>query len=141
MPPSRASYSLRASSRWIDWASGEPADGQYHLETIDVMTGKPVLTFTYDGKNRLIRIRDDYGKDTIIAAMQAQGDTQLMETLTKNLNALSILGGGSVVDIAQKLFAGMPVGAGYSATSANEAAGARSRLAAWIAALVVLGSC
>jgi MFS superfamily sulfate permease-like transporter len=32
----------------------------------------------------------------------------------------------------------MPVGAGYSATSANEAAGARTRLAAWFAALAVL---
>src|SRR5512135_861435 len=42
-------------------------------------------------------------------------------------------------NLASGLFAGMPVGAGYSATSANEAAGARSRLAAWIAALVVLG--
>jgi MFS superfamily sulfate permease-like transporter len=36
------------------------------------------------------------------------------------------------------LFHGMPVGAGFSATSANEAAGARSRMAAWMAAAVVL---
>ncbi|MGS0743406.1 SulP family inorganic anion transporter [Glaciimonas sp. GG7] len=36
------------------------------------------------------------------------------------------------------LFHGMPVGAGYSATSANEAAGASSRMAGWVAALVVL---
>ncbi|KAA0947828.1 MULTISPECIES: SulP family inorganic anion transporter [unclassified Pseudomonas] len=36
------------------------------------------------------------------------------------------------------LFHGMPVGAGFSATSANEAAGAYSRLAGGIAALVVL---
>jgi len=36
------------------------------------------------------------------------------------------------------LCGGMAVGAGYSATSANDAAGARSRLAAWIAGLVVL---
>lgn len=43
-----------------------------------------------------------------------------------------------VANLASGLFAGMPVGAGYSATSANEAAGARSRLAAWIAALAVL---
>jgi MFS superfamily sulfate permease-like transporter len=41
-------------------------------------------------------------------------------------------------NLASGLFAGMPVGAGYSATSANEAAGARSRLAAWFAALTVL---
>jgi MFS superfamily sulfate permease-like transporter len=36
------------------------------------------------------------------------------------------------------LFHGMPAGAGYSATSANEAAGATSRLAGIVAALVVL---
>jgi MFS superfamily sulfate permease-like transporter len=36
------------------------------------------------------------------------------------------------------LFQGMPVGAGYSATSANEAAGAQSHWSAWIAALVIL---
>ncbi|MDY7558957.1 SulP family inorganic anion transporter [Pseudomonas sp. 10B1] len=36
------------------------------------------------------------------------------------------------------LFHGMPVGAGYSATSANEAAGASSRLAGWCAALILL---
>jgi len=41
-------------------------------------------------------------------------------------------------NLASGLFSGLPVGAGYSATSANEAAGAGSRLAAWIAALVVL---
>jgi len=35
-------------------------------------------------------------------------------------------------NLASGLFAGMPVGAGYSATSANEAAGARSRRAAWV---------
>ena len=35
------------------------------------------------------------------------------------------------------LFHGMPVGAGYSATSANEAAGAVSRLAGWVAIAVL----
>lgn len=41
-------------------------------------------------------------------------------------------------NLASGLFSGMPVGAGYSATSANEAAGARSRYAAWVAAAVIL---
>ena len=41
-------------------------------------------------------------------------------------------------NLVSGLFHGMPVGAGYSATSANEAAGARSRLAGLISALVVL---
>jgi MFS superfamily sulfate permease-like transporter len=45
-----------------------------------------------------------------------------------------------VSNLVSGLFAGLPVGAGYSATAANEAAGARSRLAAWIAALAVLAA-
>jgi len=43
-----------------------------------------------------------------------------------------------LANLASGLFHGMPVGAGYSATSANEAAGAQSRRAGWIAAAVVL---
>lgn len=43
-----------------------------------------------------------------------------------------------VANLASGLFQGMPVGAGYSGTSANEASGAQSKWAAWIAALVVL---
>jgi MFS superfamily sulfate permease-like transporter len=43
-----------------------------------------------------------------------------------------------VANIASGFFHGMPVGAGYSATSANESAGAQSRWSGWIAALVVL---
>jgi MFS superfamily sulfate permease-like transporter len=41
-------------------------------------------------------------------------------------------------NLASGVFLGMPVGAGYSATSANEAAGARSRFAGGTAALVLL---
>jgi MFS superfamily sulfate permease-like transporter len=41
-------------------------------------------------------------------------------------------------NLVSGLLHGMPVGAGYSATSANEAAGAVSRLAGWIAALALL---
>jgi MFS superfamily sulfate permease-like transporter len=43
-----------------------------------------------------------------------------------------------VANVASGLFHGMPVGAGYSGTSANEAAGAQSRLAAWCGAAVVI---
>jgi MFS superfamily sulfate permease-like transporter len=53
-----------------------------------------------------------------------------------NLNRdLAVLGAANVV---AGLLHGMPVGAGYSATSANEAAGARSRLAGLVAASGVL---
>ncbi|GAA0400408.1 Sulfate permease, MFS superfamily [Pseudomonas extremaustralis] len=41
-------------------------------------------------------------------------------------------------NLVSGLFHGMPTGAGYSATSANEAAGAYSRLAGIVAALVIL---
>lgn len=43
-----------------------------------------------------------------------------------------------VANVVSGLLHGLPVGAGYSATSANEAAGARSRLAGLVAALAVL---
>lgn len=43
-----------------------------------------------------------------------------------------------VSNLLSGIFHGMPAGAGYSATSANEAAGATSRLAGGVAALVVL---
>ena len=43
-----------------------------------------------------------------------------------------------VANVLSGLVHGMPVGAGYSATSANEAAGATSGKSAWVAAAVVL---
>ena len=43
-----------------------------------------------------------------------------------------------LANVLSGLFQGMPVGAGYSATSANEAAGAQSRLAGLVAAGTVL---
>lgn len=43
-----------------------------------------------------------------------------------------------IANVLSGLFHGMPVGAGFSATSANEAAGAMSGKSAWVAAAVVL---
>ncbi|MBV4457936.1 STAS domain-containing protein [Pseudomonas sp. COR58] len=56
------------------------------------------------------------------------------DRVTSNRDLLA-LGAGNLLS---GLFHGMPVGAGYSATSANEAAGATSRWAGGIAALTVL---
>ncbi|MGV8900316.1 MAG: SulP family inorganic anion transporter [Burkholderiaceae bacterium] len=56
------------------------------------------------------------------------------DTVSPNRDLLAL--GAS--NLLSGLFHGMPVGAGYSATAANEAAGAQSRLAGWFAALVVL---
>ncbi|HEY1394209.1 MAG TPA: SulP family inorganic anion transporter [Methylibium sp.] len=56
------------------------------------------------------------------------------DEVTPNRDLLAF--GGA--NLLSGLFHGMPVGAGYSATSANEAAGAQSGKSAWVAALVVL---
>lgn len=56
------------------------------------------------------------------------------DTTTPNRDLL-VLG---VCNLFSGLFHGMPVGAGYSATAANEAAGATSRLAGWVAAATML---
>lgn len=59
---------------------------------------------------------------------------QYGDTVTPNRDLL-VLG---VCNLFSGLFHGMPVGAGYSATAANEAAGATSRLAGWVAAMTML---
>src|SRR5215469_1634748 len=56
------------------------------------------------------------------------------ESVQPNRDLLAL----GVANLAAGLLQGTPVGAGYSATSANEAAGARSRLAGLTAAAVVL---
>lgn len=56
------------------------------------------------------------------------------DTTSPNRDLLAL----GLSNLVAGLFHGMPVGAGYSATSANEAAGAVSRLAGLVAALVVL---
>ncbi len=56
------------------------------------------------------------------------------DRVTSNRDLLAL----GAANLISGLFHGMPAGAGYSATSANEAAGAGSRLAGIVAALVVL---
>jgi MFS superfamily sulfate permease-like transporter len=56
------------------------------------------------------------------------------DRVTSNRDLLAL----GAANLLSGLFHGMPAGAGYSATSANEAAGAGSRLAGIVAALVVL---
>ena len=43
-----------------------------------------------------------------------------------------------IANFASALFQGMPIGAGYSTSSANEAAGATSKLSNWVATAVIL---
>ncbi len=56
------------------------------------------------------------------------------DRVTSNRDLLAL----GAANLLSGLFHGMPAGAGYSATSANEAAGATSRIAGAVAALVVL---
>ncbi len=55
------------------------------------------------------------------------------------LDANRELGAIGVANVAAAVVQGMPVGAGFSAGSANEAAGAQSRVAAALASLAILG--
>ncbi len=55
------------------------------------------------------------------------------DTVSPNRDLLAL----GIANLLSGLFHGMPVGAGYSATSANEAAGALSRMAGWCAALAL----
>jgi len=56
------------------------------------------------------------------------------DTVSSNRDLLAL----GAANLVSGLFQGMPVGAGYSATSANEAAGAQSRVAGLVAGAVVL---
>ncbi|WP_085714724.1 SulP family inorganic anion transporter [Pseudomonas sp. B28(2017)] len=75
----------------------------------------------------MILYAESYGSISAYALKHGDHVTSSRDLLA--LGACNLLSG---------LFHGMPAGAGYSATSANEAAGATSRLAGIVAALVVL---
>jgi MFS superfamily sulfate permease-like transporter len=75
----------------------------------------------------MILYAESYGSISSFALKHGDRVTSNRDLLT--LGAANLLAG---------LFHGMPAGAGYSATSANEAAGATSRWAGGVAALVVL---
>jgi MFS superfamily sulfate permease-like transporter len=57
------------------------------------------------------------------------------ETVQPNRDLVSL----GIANLVSGLFHGTPVGAGYSGSSANEAAGAQSRAAGLLAALIILG--
>lgn len=74
----------------------------------------------------LVLYAETYGAIRTFAMKHGDGTAPNRDLLT--LGAANLLSG---------MFHGLPVGAGYSATSANEASGARSRLAGWAAAVVL----
>jgi MFS superfamily sulfate permease-like transporter len=122
-----------AASQWLNL----PAYGVKLIGVIDLsleVPKLPVLPFTdwlrlgeLAFAMVMILYAESYG--SISAYALKHGDRISSNRDLLALGASNLLSG---------LFHGMPAGAGYSATSANEAAGATSRLAGGVAALVVL---
>ena len=98
------------------------------LPTFSVPSGIPTLPMVeYCLAVMFILYAESYGS---IRTFALRHD----ETVQPNRDLLAL----GVANIVSGLLRGTPVGAGYSATSANEAAGAQSRLAGLTAAVVVL---
>ncbi|RAI63562.1 hypothetical protein DOZ80_28520 [Pseudomonas fluorescens] len=122
-----------AASQWLNL----PAYGVKLIGVIDLsleVPKLPVLPFTdwlrlgeLAFAMVMILYAESYGSISAYALKHGDRVTSNRDLLA--LGASNLLSG---------LFHGMPAGAGYSATSANEAAGATSRLAGIVAALVVL---
>ncbi|MGF6554013.1 MFS superfamily sulfate permease-like transporter [Pseudomonas sp. S30_BP2TU TE3576] len=122
-----------AAGQWLDL----PAHGVKLIGLIDLsleVPKLPVLPFAdwlrlgeLAFAMVMILYAESYG--SISAYALKHGDRVASNRDLLALGASNLLSG---------LFHGMPAGAGYSATSANEAAGATSRLAGIVAALVVL---
>ena len=120
------------AGRWLDL----PRHGVALVGAIDVSLVMPVLPrLTQEEWTRLVELAfalalilyaESYG--AIRSFALKHGDPVAPERDLLALGAANVLAG---------LLQAMPVGAGYSATSANEAAGATSRLAGLVAAAVV----
>ncbi|MQR01783.1 SulP family inorganic anion transporter [Glaciimonas soli] len=122
-----------AAEKWLNLSQhGVQLVGTIPLQL--VMPSLPLLSYS-DWMNLgelaiamvMILYAESYG--SIRSFAMKHGDTVDPDRDLLAIGAANLLSG---------MFHGMPVGAGYSATSANEAAGATSRLAGWVAALVVL---
>lgn len=122
-----------AAGQWLDL----PAHGVKLIGVIDLsleVPKLPVLPFSdwlrlgeLGFAMVMILYAESYGSISSFALKHGDRVSSNRDLLA--LGASNLLSG---------LFHGMPAGAGYSATSANEAAGATSRLAGGVAALVVL---
>ena len=123
-----------AAGKWLNLAQyGIGLVGTIHLD-IDT-PALPVLTYAewlriaeLSVAMVLILYAESYSSIRTFALKH--GDAVLPNRDLLALGAANLVSG---------LFHGMPVGAGFSATSANDAAGAVSRMAGWCAALTLLG--
>lgn len=121
-----------AAGYWIDWHSyGIAVVG--HIDLQNISFGVPALNRVQWMESAelgfalmLILYAESYGSIRNFALKHGDGISANRDLVA--LGCANLLSG---------LLHGMPVGAGYSATSANEAAGAQSRLAGLCAAAVV----
>ncbi len=122
-----------AASKWIDF----PQYGVGLVGTIELELAPPTLPLL--SRSEWVRLGELGFAMVMILYAESYGSIRSFaikhrDTVAPNRDLLAL--GAS--NLLSGLFHGMPVGAGYSATAANEAAGARSRLAGWVAALVLL---
>lgn len=122
-----------AASKWLDL----PQYGVGLVGTIPLELAMPTLPLL--SRSEWVRLGELGFAMVMILYAESYGSIRSFaikhgDTVSPNRDLLAL--GAS--NLLSGLFHGMPVGAGYSATAANEAAGARSRLAGWVAALVLL---
>ncbi|WP_133645538.1 SulP family inorganic anion transporter [Paraburkholderia flava] len=121
-----------AAGYWIDWQHyGIAVVGKIDLQNIAF--GVPVLnraawmqTIELGFALMLILYAESYGSIRNFALKHG-------DTVSQNRDLVAL----GCANLVSGLFHGMPVGAGYSATSANEAAGAQTRMAGLCAAVVI----
>ena len=121
-----------ATGYWIDWhAYGIAVVG--HIDLQHISFGVPDLSRVQWMQSAelgfalmLILYAESYGSIRNFALKHG-------DSISANRDLVAL----GCANLLSGLLHGMPVGAGYSATSANEAAGARSRLAGLCAAVVV----
>ncbi|NMM38358.1 MAG: SulP family inorganic anion transporter [Glaciimonas sp.] len=122
-----------AASKWLDL----PQYGVGLVGTIHLELATPTLPLL--SRSEWVRLGELGFAMVMILYAESYGSIRGFaikygDTVSPNRDLLAL--GAS--NLLSGLFHGMPVGAGYSGTAANEAAGARSKLAGWVAALAVL---
>lgn len=122
-----------AASKWIDF----PQYGVGLVGTIQMELATPTLPLL--SRSEWVRLGELGFAMVMILYAESYGSIRGFaikhgDSVAPNRDLLAL--GAS--NLLSGLFHGMPVGAGYSATAANEAAGAKSRWAGWVAALVLL---
>lgn len=121
------------SEKWLNL----PEYGIALVGTINLQISKPSLpAFSYSEWLRIGEL-----SVAMVMILYAESYSSIRSFAIKHGDAVSpnrdLIALGAA-NLLSGLFHGMPSGAGYSATSANEAAGASSRLAGWCAAIALL---